>query len=111
MWRRLAGLLVCSASVWFLIVPGVRVVMGLCDVGARSGEVPAIAWSLHRALTPRHEAWSKKWLASARGEQLSVDNISGTEWPLFGCCFYLWATESLHDQHLRSRLLRAGTIV
>ena len=102
MWRRLAGLIVCSASIWFLIVPGVRVVIGLCDAGARSAKLPDIAWSLHRSLTPRHEAWSKRWLASERGAQLSVDDISGTEWPLFGCCFYLWATESLHDQHLAS---------
>ena len=102
MWRRLTGLLVCSGTLWFLIVPGVRVIAGLCDVGSRSGEIPAIAWSLHRTMTPRHEAWSQRWLASARGEKLSVDDISGTEWPLFGCCFYLWATESLHDQHLRA---------
>ena len=24
--------------------------------------------------------------------------ISGTEWPLFGAVFYLWATESLQDE-------------
>lgn len=102
MWRRLIGLFVCSASIWFLLVPGVRVVLGLCDAGARSGAVPGIAWSLHRAITPRHEAWSKRWLASERGEHLGLDDISGTEWPLFGCCFYLWATESLHEQHLAS---------
>ncbi len=74
----------------------------MCDAGARSGAVPDIAWSLHRALTPQHEAWAKRWLASERGTQLSVADISGTEWPLFGCCFYLWATEALHEQHLEA---------
>lgn len=88
-----------AVAIWFLLVPAGRVMLALGDPGARSGKAPDMAWSLHRAITPRHEAWSRRWVESGRGAQLSLDNISGTEWPLFGCCFYLWATESLHEQH------------
>ena len=99
MWRRFAGFCLGAVAIWFLLFPAGRVLLALGDAGARSGKVPGLAWSLHRTMTPRQEAWSRHWLASGRGEQLSVDDISGTEWPLFGCCFYLWATESLHAQH------------
>jgi hypothetical protein len=46
--------------------------------------------------------WSREWLATGGGQHLSLNDISGTEWPLFGCCFYLWATETLHDEYARA---------
>lgn len=36
-------------------------------------------------------------MASGAASQLTTENISGTEWPLFGSVFYLWATESLEQ--------------
>ncbi len=84
-------------SLFFFLMPGVTVVRDLSDPGIRSGGIPRSAWRLHRALTPQFERWARERLDSPRATQLSTRNISGTEWPLFGSVFYLWATESLQD--------------
>ena len=84
-------------SLFFFIVPGVTVVFELADSGVRSPTIPKSAWRLHRSLSPRYERWARTRLASSRAAELSTSNISGTEWPLFGSAFYLWATESLQE--------------
>ena len=84
-------------SLFFFLIPGATVIHDLSDPGIRSAVIPWSAWRLHRALTPQYERWAGERLDSARATQLSTRNISGTEWPLFGSVFYLWATESLQD--------------
>ena len=91
-----AGVLILF-SLYFFLIPGLTVVGELRDPNIRSAGIPASAWSLHRSLTPKYERWAKARLASTRATELSTSNISGTEWPLFGSVFYLWATESLQD--------------
>lgn len=59
--------------------------------------MPRSAWKFHQTLSPKYEQWARKRLDSNRALELSISNISGTEWPLFGSVFYLWATESLQD--------------
>jgi hypothetical protein len=88
-----AVLLVISVLVFF--VPALTVFLELRDPKIRSAEIPALAWKLHRNLSPKYERWATQRLDSSRAAKLSTANISGTEWPLFGSCFYLWATESL----------------
>lgn len=46
-------------------------------------------------MTPRYAAWAQERVAGGRAEGLSTHDISGTEWPLFGSVFYLWAIENL----------------
>jgi|GEM_PF-2320918 len=91
MLRRLTGIVVIILAAWFLILPGISSVRVILDPAVRSGAIPNIAWSLHESLTPRFGAWAREWVANGRGEQLPAHDISGTEWPLFVCCFYLWA--------------------
>ena len=85
-----AALLVC-------LIPVVIVLRDLRDPNLRSPGIPQSAWRLHRTLTPKVERWARQRLESSRAHQLSTSDISGTEWPLFGSVFYLWATESLQD--------------
>lgn len=100
--RKLAGFIgitnaafrICAALLLFL-TPVVLVIRDLGDPNIRSPGIPQSAWRLHRMLTPKFERWASKRLASNRATKLSTSNISGTEWPLFGSVFYLWATESL----------------
>ena len=92
-----AAVLVLFALCFFL-VPGVAVIHALSDPSIRSGGIPRSAWKLHRVLSPQFEQWAGKRLGSTRAAELSTSNISGTEWPLFGAVFYLWATESLQDE-------------
>jgi hypothetical protein len=89
-----AAVRILAAGVLCLI-PVVLVVHDLADPNIRGPAIPQSAWRLHRTLTPRFERWAKERLGSSRATQLSTSDISGTEWPLFGSVFYLWATESL----------------
>jgi len=60
------------------------------------GPAPARqAWRWHRALTPAYERWARERSADARAARLPIDDIAGTEWPLFGSVYYLRATENL----------------
>jgi hypothetical protein len=92
-------------SLFFFLIPGATVIHDLSDPNIRSAGIPQSAWRLHRALTPKYERWAKERLDSTRATKLSTDNISGTEWPLFGSAFYLWATESLQDAWEKNHLV------
>src|SRR5262245_55449815 len=91
-----AVLMALFAVVGFLS-PAAIVIHDLTDSHIRTGGIPHAAWKLHRALSPKYAKWARQRVASDRGLELSTSNISGTEWPLFGSVFYLWATETLQD--------------
>ena len=85
-------------SLFVFLLPAVRVICDLSDPNIRSAGIPRSAWRLHRSLSPRFEQWARQRLGAKRAAELPITNISGTEWPLFGTVFYLWATESLQDE-------------
>jgi hypothetical protein len=85
-------------SLLVFLIPSVETMHELTDPNLKSAGIPASAWTLHRNLSPQFEKWARDRLNSTRAEELSTKNISGTEWPLFGSVFYLWATESLQDE-------------
>jgi hypothetical protein len=82
---------------WFAFYPAVRVALDLRDPALKGGDVPKAAFRLHQALAPKLERWAKARVASGRAAGLSTENISGTEWPVFGSVFYLWSTEALQQ--------------
>jgi len=86
------------AALFFFLIPATTVTHDLSDPNIRSAGIPRCAWKLHRDLSPRFERWARQRLDSKRAAELPTSNISGTEWPLFGTVFYLWATESLQDE-------------
>jgi len=86
------------AALFFFLIPAAMVTRDLSDPNIRSAGIPRCAWKLHRDLSPRFERWARQRLDSKRAAELPTSNISGTEWPLFGTVFYLWATESLQDE-------------
>jgi hypothetical protein len=96
-WRFLNCAILVFIALIVFIVPGLTVLREVRDPNIRSPAIPRFAWTLHRALTPKYERWANKRLESEQAAKLSTSNISGTEWPLFGSVFYLWATESLQD--------------
>lgn len=85
-------------SLLLFLMPGFNVVHELSDPAIRSAAIPRCEWAFHRDLSPQFEQWARKRLASTRAAELSTKDISGTEWPLFGAVFYLWATESLQNE-------------
>ena len=101
--RHFNAALVISVSLFFFLIPGLTVIHDLSDPNIRSAGIPSSAWKFHRALSPNYERWAKERLASKQADNFSIDDISGTEWPLFGSVFYLWATESLQDAWEKDR--------
>ena len=95
--RLVNGILMILLLATLLLAPAVIVLNDLRDARIRTGGIPAAAWKQHRALSSKYARWAQQRIASNRGLELSTENISGTEWPLFGSVFYLWATEALQD--------------
>jgi hypothetical protein len=91
------AVLAAALGLYLFAVPAALLVWDLRDPGLRGGQVPACAFRWHRSLSPRYEKWARGRVRSGTAAQLSTGNISGTEWPLFGSVFYLWATEALQE--------------
>ena len=100
--RRIAVALLLTAvwmaSTWFVLYPVAHITWTLQDPAWRNGQVPAAVSTWHRSLSDRVAPWAQHRLASKRAENLSLDDISGTEWPMFSAVFYLWATEAVQAQ-------------
>jgi hypothetical protein len=89
--------LAVALSLYLFVIPAGMLARDLCDPGLRGEQIPRCAFRWHRSLSPRYEKWAKQRIASGRAEYLTTRNIAGTEWPLFGSVFYLWATEALQE--------------
>jgi hypothetical protein len=92
---RINAVIIILLAAFFCIYPPIRAAWDICDPALRQPGVPKAAWRLYRNLMPRYATWAQARIAEGRAESLSTNNISGTEWPLFGSVFYLWAVENL----------------
>ena len=90
------GILVVLAA-YFVLAPEGITISDLSDPRIRKPGIPGSAIRLFYDLTPKYAAWARQRLNSSRAAALSTRDISGTEWPLFGSVFYLWAVESLQE--------------
>ena len=89
--------LLIALSVYFFFYPAVVILHDMNDPGLVDGGVPRYTFSWHRSLSADYEAWAHERVMSGKAAGLNINNISGTEWPVFGTVFYLWATESLQQ--------------
>jgi hypothetical protein len=80
---------------YLLAAPGVTVLRDLGDPHLDGPGIPRAAVRLFDDLTPRFEEWASERVAAGRAAELGTDDISGTEWPLFGSVFYLWSVEAM----------------
>src|SRR5688572_10034357 len=98
-WRRrfawLYALALCAASVWFLVWPVATIVRELADPAWRDARIAPIVVRWHARLTERIAPWARARVRAAAGVPFETHSVSGDEWPLFTCVFYLWATEAL----------------
>lgn len=87
--------LVLSACSLFFLWPAGELVLALRDP-ALGGPAPAgQAARWHRALSPVVEDWAEDRILRRQATRLSINDISGTEWPLFSAMYYLRATDNL----------------
>ncbi len=112
------GVVAVALTAYFLVAPPVRSAISLTDAALRGPGVPAFAWRLHERLAPRYAAWASARVEAKRAADDNAD-VAGTEWPLFGSVFYLWAIENLqadwaagsHDGHLEPKVVAHDAIV
>jgi len=93
--------IISGLAVYFFIMPAAIIVFDLNDPYLRDGRIPACAFRWHRALSPKYERWACERVASGAADELDLYDIAGTEWPVFGSVFYLWATEALQAEYER----------
>ena len=86
-----------SLSLYFFITPFCIMTYYLADAHIKENGIPQIAFWLHRSLSPKYEKWARERVVLGNAKQLGLEDIAGTEWPLFGSVFYLLATESLQE--------------
>ena len=82
---------------YFCLIPFGIVIYNLQDPGLKNDEMPRFAYRWHRNLSEQLEPWAKERVALKKAENLSLNDISGTEWPIFSAVYYLWATEALQE--------------
>jgi hypothetical protein len=90
-------------SFYFFILPFFIIAYYLIDPNLKSGGIPRIVLHSHRSLTPKYEKWATERVNSGCAKELDIENIDGTEWPLFGSVFYLLATESIQEAWEKSK--------
>lgn len=86
-----------ALSLYLFLIPAGELIWDLRDPGLGGESIPRFAFRWHRALSPKYEKWARDRVRSGKAAQLSTADIAGTEWPLFGSVFYLWATEALQE--------------
>lgn len=86
-------------SAYALLIPAGMLIHTLRDPCIYSGSQLRCAFHWHKALSPRYEKWARQRVKSGAAKTLTNRDIAGTEWPIFGSVFYLWATEALQEVH------------
>jgi hypothetical protein len=84
-------------STYFFFYPAVVILHEMNDPGLQEGSVPQFTFGWHESLSSDYGVWAQGRVDSGKAAGLSINNISGTEWPVFGTIFYLSATESLQQ--------------
>lgn len=92
--RHLYALFLIAVGV-LLLWPGIELGRALFDANLGGPAPTAQAWRWHRAMTPAFADWARARHGSGEAAGLTMENISGTEWPLFGAVFYLRASVNL----------------
>lgn len=89
------AIIAIGLAFYFFLIPFAILVDAVSDSALRYPGIPHFAERLHRSLTPKYERWARERIGSGAATKLGIEEISATEWPLFGSVFYLWATEEL----------------
>ncbi len=80
---------------YFFVIPFFIMIYFVSDPALKETGPNRFALWLHRRLTPRYENWARDRVSSGKAESMYIEDIYGTEWPIFGSVFYLLGTEYL----------------
>ncbi len=93
--RALAGLSLCFISIYYFLYPAVTVLNQIREESSAQSGVSDFAADIHLSIAEPFGAWARDRVETARGTELSLADISGTEWPMFSAVYFLWSTEEL----------------
>ena len=88
-------MLLVLLAVYAFWSPGLTVAHDLADPAIGRPGTPRFAWRVHRALSPKLQAWARERIASGRAAYAPLHDVPTTEWPMFSAVFYLMATDAL----------------
>lgn len=94
----LTAVVVSGLAIYFFLAPAGLVISELNDPGLRSNQIPRFAFSWHRQLSKKIERWARARVESGKAKALGLNNVSGTEWPMYTAVFYLWSTVALQEE-------------
>ncbi len=101
-FNRFAGttsyILLLGFIAYFLLTPAIICLTNVKDPALRGPGIPKIAGDIFTNLSPKYEAWCRMRVAKAAGAEVDREDISGTEWPVFGSYFYLLAVENMQKE-------------
>ena len=98
----LFGLILCFLSIYYLLYPTVTVYRQVEEEASSISSVSSFAFEIHSAIARDFGEWTQGRVDRASGRQLSIDDLSGTEWPMFSAVYFLWSTEELEKAWLES---------
>ena len=93
------SVIVLLVSVLFCFYPAaVLLQCGTSSTFKQTAQPPAL-YSMYQRTAARYGSWATHYLASETGKNVKQDNVSATEWPMFGSVFFLLTSEEMHKQH------------
>jgi hypothetical protein len=84
-------------ALYFFLLPFCLMIYYLTDLALKQEQIPRLAFRLHRSLSPKYEKWARQRVVQGNVGEIPLEDIAGTEWPLFGSVFYLLVEESLQQ--------------
>ena len=91
------AVVIILAGLYYFIFPIFILIHDVRDPALKTGEMPEFVYRWHRELSEKYAVWARERVDSGSAAGMGTYDISGTEWPIFGSVYYLWATEGLQD--------------
>ncbi len=89
------SIVLVALAFYYFIFPLSILINILRDPSLHDGSTSRFLYTWHHQLSEKLEPWATARLRSGRASELSMNDISGTEWPIFSAVYYLWATDAL----------------
>ena len=71
---------------------------GTSSAFKKTAQPPAL-YAMYQQTAKRYGSWASHYLAAETGKKVRQDNVSATEWPMFGSVFFLLTSEEMLKQH------------
>lgn len=94
-FRSLFGLILAFVSFYYFIYPSVAVYSQIKEESSARSGISNFAYDVHYSIAEAFGEWAQGRVDRSSGTELSIGDISGTEWPMFSAVYFLWSTEEL----------------